>query len=221
MELIISKKIKEIEETLTHCIEDIKIVSSLDKECKIVHVVRDKLTDITTWLDVQSKPELSVKEPDKDLAQSSEESGLDVKEPDSILKKESIPSFMLPTFSFLSGTSFTPHMYLERRSNSTERAMSNEKSQQKLRSESIERTRNRSESVERVRNRSESVERLRNRSESVERLRNRSESVDRLKNRSESVERTRYRLESELNRNGRIERIEFRSESAEPISKKP
>jgi hypothetical protein len=205
MELIISKKIKEIEETLTHCIEDIKIVSSLDKDFKIVHVVRDKLTDITTWLDVQSKPESSgkesVKEPDKERADAIEESGLDVKEPDSILKKESIPSFMLPTFSFLSGTSFTPHMYLERRSNSTERAMSNEKSQQKLRSESIERTRNRSESVERVRNQSESVERL--------------------KNRSECVERTRYRLESELNRNGRIERIEFRSESAEAIPKKP
>ena len=215
MELIISKKIKEIEETLTHCIEDIKIVSSLDKDFKIVHVVRDKLTDITTWLDVQSKPESSgkesVKESDKERADAIEESGLDVKEPDSILKKESIPSFMLPTFSFLSGTSFTPHMYLERRSNSTERAMTNEKSQQKLRSESIERTRNRSESVERTRNRSESVERTRNRSESVERL----------KNRSESVERTRYRLESELNRNGRIERIEFRSESAEAIPKKP
>ena len=204
MELIISKKIKEIEETLTHCIEDIKIVSSLDKDFKIVHVVRDKLTDITTWLDVQSKPESSGKEPDKDPDKERADaidSGLDVKVPDSILKKESIPSFMLPTFSFLSGTSFTPHMYHERRSNSTERAMSNEKSQQKLRSESIERTRNRSESVERVRNRSESVERL--------------------KNRSESVERTRYRLESELNRNGRIERIEFRSESAEAIPKKP
>jgi len=201
MELIISKKIKEIDETLTHCIEDIKIVSSLDKDFKIVHVVRDKLTDITTWLDVQSKPESSGKESGQERADAIEESGLDVKEPDSILKKESIPSFMLPTFSFLSGTSFTPHMYHERRSNSTERAMSNEKSQQKLRSESIERTRNRSESVERVRNRSESVERL--------------------KNRSESVERTRYRLESELNRNGRIERIEFRSESAEAIPKKP
>jgi hypothetical protein len=208
MELIISKKIKEIEETLTHCIEDIKIVSSLDKDFKIVHVVLDKLTDITTWLDVQSKTEsLQGKEPDKEQADINE----DIKEPDSILKKESIPSFMLPTFSFLSGTSFTPHMYLERRSNSTERAMSNEKSQQKLRSESIERMRNRSESVERTRNQSESVERLKNRSESVERL----------KNRSESVERTRYRLESELNRNGRIERIEFRSESAEAIPKKP
>lgn len=180
MEHIISKKIKEIDDTLTRCIEDIKMVSSLDKECKMGQVVRDKLSDVTTWLDLCQVPN----KPD-DKSDDSDE----IQVPD-LVKKELIPSFMLPTFSFLAGTSFTPHIYHEHRSNSTERAMSNEKSQQKLRSESVERTRNRSESVERIRNRSESIERIRN------------------------------KFENELNRNGRIERTEFRSESVEKIQKK-
>jgi hypothetical protein len=183
MEHIISKKIKEIDDTLTRCIEDIKMVSSLDKECKMGQVVRDKLSDVTTWLDLLQVPK---NKPDDKPDDNSDE----IQVPDILVKKELIPSFMLPTFSFLAGTSFTPHIYHEHRSNSTERAMSNEKSQQKLRSESVERTRNRSESVERIRNRSESIERIRN------------------------------KFENELNRNGRIERTEFRSESVEKIQKK-
>jgi hypothetical protein len=160
MELIISKKIKELDDMLDHFIDEVKLISSLDKECKIENSIHEKLSHIKLWIET-SRPKIK-------KTDSEEPEPLPI--PDLLVKKESVPSFMRPTFSFLAGTSFTPHIHHESRSASSERTRQNEVS--KL--QNLERTR-RSESVERPK-RSESVERPK-RSESVDRIR-RSESVE-------------------------------------------
>ncbi len=183
MELIISKKVKELDDLVNYFIEEAKIISTLDKECRIENTIQEKLSELTSWIKETREKEKPI---------SFESGEIQVTTTIKAPEKDNVPSFMRPTFSFLASTSFTPHIYHESRSISSERSRLNDVIRlERNRSESIERNRNRSESIERNRPRCESAEPSRNRSESTERNRTRSESIERIKNRSESIRRMR------------------------------
>jgi hypothetical protein len=107
MDNIISKKYTELENTLNNFIEEAMILSSIDKNCKIEHVINEKVSTLNKW--ISDRKAEQIKSNETELIQSVENN--DIKEPEE--NKKQIPSFMLPTISFLASANVTPRIYVD------------------------------------------------------------------------------------------------------------
>jgi hypothetical protein len=104
MDNIISKKYTELENTLNTFIEEAMILFSIDKNCKFDLFINEKVATLNKWI-ADRKLEY-IKSNEIELIQP------DIKEPVEDTKKK-IPSFMLPTISFLASANVTPRIYSE------------------------------------------------------------------------------------------------------------
>ena len=136
MENIISKKYKELENKINTVMEETMILLSIDPNCTIERLLNEKVSDLNKWISDNKQVDHTQVE----------------KEPEETISKKypirpEIPSFMLPTSSFLASASVTPRMFMDiqsiSRSNSTERVnriQSRSNSiDRKLRSNSVDR----------------------------------------------------------------------------------
>jgi hypothetical protein len=104
METIISKKYTELEHTLNTFIEEAMILFSIDTNCKFDSFINEKVATLNKW--ISDRKLEHIKSNEIEISQP------DIKEPVEDTKKQ-IPSFMLPTISFLASANVTPRIYSE------------------------------------------------------------------------------------------------------------
>jgi hypothetical protein len=114
MDTIISKKYTELEHTLNTFIEEAMILFSIDTNCKFDVFINEKVATLNKW--VADRKLEHIKSNEIEIIQS------DIKEPVEETKKK-IPSFMLPTISFLASANVTPRIYSEQHTDQSNNRM--------------------------------------------------------------------------------------------------